>query len=196
MRNRFILASLFLMLLFSSAFAQDKEIDGVLNAKSQWSLFGGYGVTHPGLGATKTKIQTVDFVMRYGYFLTEEAGKSWYRGRHELLIDIPVHYVVSPETTPMVGITFLACWNFTAFGKIVPYIFGGGGLVYTELDVPELGRRLNGTYQTGLGSQYFIKKNTSIDFNYRFHHISNANTAKPNGPLNSSKIAIGVSFFM
>ncbi|MFZ3138107.1 MAG: acyloxyacyl hydrolase [Thermodesulfovibrionales bacterium] len=195
-RYRFFFAMLLSMLFsVSAAFAQSSETSGILTAKSQWGVSGGYGTTHPGLGATETRVQTVDVILKYGYFLSEEVGQSWYRGRHELLIELPVNYVVSPETTPMIGITFLACWNFTALKTVVPYVFGGGGAVYTDLHVAELGRRLNGTHQVGFGLSYAIAKNTSIDFSYRFHHISNANTAKPNGPLNSSKVLVGLSFF-
>ncbi len=95
----------------------------------------------------------------------------------------------------MTGMNFLACWDFTAFNKIVPYIFAGGGPLYTNLDIPGLGKELNGNYQSGLGVHYFIEKNLSIDFNVRQHHISNAGTADPNEPLNSSKILFGLSFF-
>jgi lipid A 3-O-deacylase len=186
--------ALMLFLAASPSFAGKQEL-GADKASGHWTISAGYGVTHPGLGATKTKVETADLIFSYGHYLTKEAGRSWYKGRHEIIIELPVHLVVSPETTPMVGITFLACWTFTASKTLTPYIFGGGGLIYTDLNVPELGRRLNGTHQVGMGVHYFFRKNTSLDFSYRFHHISNAGTAKPNGPLNSSKILLGISFF-
>ena len=156
---------------------------------------GGYGVTHPGLGDTKTRVETADFILQYGYFLSEEAGKSWYRGRHEMLIEVPFYMVMHPETAIITGLNFLACWNFTASKKIIPYISAGGGPIYTNLDIPGLGSEFNGNYQAGAGFHYLIKKNMTVDFNYRFHHISNAGTAEPNEPLNSSKILFGISFF-
>jgi hypothetical protein len=186
--------ALLLFLVASPAFAGEQEL-GADKAKGHWTVSTGYGVTHPGLGATKTKIETAELILSYGHFLSEEAGKSWYRGRHELIVELPLHYVVSPEKTPMVGITFLASWVFTASKTITPYIFGGGGLIYTNLDVPELGKNLNGSVQVGTGFHYFLKKNTSLDLSYRFHHISNAGTGTPNGPLNSSKFLFGISFF-
>ena len=186
--------ALLLFLVTSPAFAGEQE-PGIDKAKGHWTVSTGYGVTHPGLGATETKVETAELILSYGHFLSEEVGKSWYRGRHEIIIELPLHYVVSPETTPMIGITFLASWVFTASKTMTPYIFGGGGLVYTDLNAPELGRKLNGTHQVGTGFHYFFRKNTSLDFSYRFHHISNAGTATPNGPLNSSRILFGVSFF-
>ena len=190
----FILAILILSFPFVT-FAQEKKEISFANAKNHWTFLGGYGATHPGFGDTRTKVETVDFVLQYGYFLSEETGKSWYRGRHEMLIEIPVRTVVNPETALITGINFLACWNFTASERIKPYVFAGGGPVYTNLDISGLGSEFNGNYQAGLGFNYFIRENTSINLNYRLHHISNAGTAELNEPLNSSIILLGISFF-
>jgi opacity protein-like surface antigen len=194
LRSFFLIFTLFLFSYTAPASAEEQGI-GVDKATGHWTVSTGYGVTHPGLGATKTKVETTELILSYGHFLSEEAGKSWYRGRHELIVELPLHYVVSPESTPMIGITFLASWVFTASKTITPYVFGGGGLIYTNLDVPELGKHLNGSVQVGTGFHYFLKKNTSLDLSYRFHHISNAGTGTPNGPLNSSKLLFGISFF-
>lgn len=194
--NRFLII-LVLALLFSSSivFAQETNPVGFNKAKSHWTLLGGYGVTHKGFGDTRTRVETADFILQYGYFLSEKVGKSWYRGRHEILFEIPIRTVVNPETALITGINFLASWNFTASEKIVPYVFAGGGPVYTNLDISGLGSEFNGNYQAGLGFNYFIQENTSINFNYRLHHISNSGTAEPNEPLNSSRILLGISIF-
>jgi hypothetical protein len=195
MTNRLFFA-LVLLILFSAStvFALEEKALTINSAESHWTFLGGYGVTHPGFGATSTKVENVDLVLQYGRFLSEEVGKSWYRGRHELLIEVPFSAVYHPKSAIMTGMNFLACWDFTASEKIVPYVFGGGGLVYTNLDIPGLGREFNGNYQVGFGLRYLVKERTAIEFNYRLHHISNANTADPNEPLNSSKILFGISF--
>jgi hypothetical protein len=110
-----------------------------------------------------------------------------------MLIEV-LSAVYHPKSAVMTGINFLACWDFTASEKIVPYIFAGGGFVYTNLDLPGLGSEFNGNYQGGFGLRYLIKERTAVEFNYRLHHISNADTADPNEPLNSSKILFGISF--
>lgn len=185
------------LLIVSSAcptFAQEKRALKLTNAKSHWTFLGGYGVTHPGFGDTRTKVEDVDLILQYGYFLSEEVGKSWYRGRHEILIEIPFSVVYRHKSSIMTGINFLACWDFTTPEKIFPYVFVGGGFVYTNLDIPGLGTKFNANYQGGFGLRFLIKNGTFIEFNYRLHHISNANTAYPNEPLNSSKILFGISF--
>jgi len=198
MRYRILFISALLFFSFAfSVFAQEDQPLSFSNAKSHWTVWGGYGATHPGLGGTHTRVEDVDLILQYGYFLTKEVGRSWYRGRHEILLELPVYTAIHPEVSVMAGVNFLACWDFTALSeKVVPYIFGGGGLIYTDINVPELGRALNGNHQVGAGLHYYLKKNTTIDFNYRFHHISNAHTATPNDPLNSSKILFGMSFLM
>ncbi|MBI4837696.1 MAG: acyloxyacyl hydrolase [Nitrospirae bacterium] len=188
------LAVLFIAVILVAAETSAQEAQGFQNAKNHWTFLGGYGITHPGLGDTRTRVETVDFILQYGYFLSDEKGKSWYRSRHELLIEVPFYRVMHPETAIITGLNFLACWNFTASKKIIPYISAGGGPVYTNLNAPELGSQFHGNYQARAGFHYLISKNMAVDFHYRFHHISNANTADPNSPLNSSKMLFGISY--
>ena len=191
---------LFLFLLFPlSLFAQESRVrltdDAYLNAKSEWGFLAGYGTSRPGWGETRTEVETIDVVYRYGYFLSGETGKSWYRGRPELLVEVPLSFVQNPEDSQMIGFNLILSRNFTSSKKIVPYVFGGLGLAYTDLDIHDLGSELNGTYQIGAGLRFFTSKKISFDLNCRFHHLSNGNTASPNIPLNSAKILFGVSFY-
>lgn len=39
----------------------------------------------------------------------------------------------------MFGFNVLPCWNFTVKGTLQPYLFGGGGLVYTDAEIKGLG---------------------------------------------------------
>lgn len=185
-----------LLTFFSGSFsnAQEDNKPDFSNAKSHWTVLGGYGITHTNMGSTRTKVQQVDLVVQYGRFLTGEGGRSWYKVRHEIMVELPFSFVYDPEGAIMAGVNLLACWDFTGLGKVVPYVFAGGGLVYTNLDIPGLGRELNGNYQTGTGIHYLLDNKTILNFGYRLHHISNANTAEPNEPLNSSKFLVGVSF--
>ncbi|MFA5393341.1 MAG: acyloxyacyl hydrolase [Candidatus Ratteibacteria bacterium] len=189
---------LFLFLPFS-LFAQQPQVqsapDSYLNAKSEWGFLGGYGSSHPGWGKTRTRVETIDLVYRYGYFLSGKTGKSWYRGRPELLVEVPFSFVQSPKDAQMAGFNLLLSRNFTSSKKIVPYVFAGAGLIYTNLDIPDLGSEFNGTYQAGAGLRFFVSDTMSLDLNCRFHHLSNGNTAEPNIPLNSTKFFLGISFY-
>ncbi len=191
------LLSVLLLILSSGSVSRAKENNraGLNRTKDHWTALLGYSVTHPGWGSTDTQVESSDLIIQYGHVILKEAGRSWYQGRHKILIEFPFSVVFHPGSAIMTGINFLACWEFTAFEKIVPYLNAGGGLVYTDLDIPGLGSEVNGNYQSGLGIHYLIQRDMSLDVNFRLHHISNAGTEDPNEPLNATKLLFGVTFF-
>lgn len=170
--------------------------ENITRAKSEIAFLSGYGITHRNFGETRTQVQTWDAIARYGYFLSDEIGKDrWYQGRHELLMEIPYHLAIDKSGRSMVGSYLLGSWKFTSMGDLAPYIFAGGGVLFVDLGLPSMGSRLDFSYQGGTGLQYFIRNNMAIISEYRYHHISNAGTASPNEPLNSSKILLGISIY-
>jgi hypothetical protein len=181
------------LILAPAAYAQGDGEESQPEKRSQWTVLAGYGFTHTSIGKTRADVETADVILRYGRYLTDELGRSWYRARHAILIEVPIHLVVHPDTSPMLGINILASWTFTAPQRLRPYLFGGGGFLYTQADIPGLGSKYNGNYQGGVGILYRLKNKYSLNAEYRYHHISNLNTEKPNDPLNSSKFLIGVT---
>ena len=188
-----IIAGIFLsVVVFSGGVAiasDDVSID-----HGNWSFLAGYGITHPGMGKTRVWVETVDLIPRYERVLIDDWGSSWYRGRHSLLIELPVHLVVDPVVSPMIGVNFLACWIFTAKDAVQPYLLAGGGPLYSNADIPGMGAHLNGSYQFGGGLRYRLSGDRYLELEYRFHHISNSGREEPNDPLNSSKLLVGVTF--
>jgi lipid A 3-O-deacylase len=172
--------------------------DPVVTATREWALLGGYGITHRGFGATQTQVQTVDAIGRFGWFLSVEVGEGhWCQGRHELLVELPLHLTVDPKDRIMTGGYLLGSWKFTGLAdrRLYPYVLAGGGVLFNDLGLATQGTRLNYSYQGGTGLQYLLKQDMALLAEYRYHHVSNAGTAEPNEPLNSSKFLLGVSFF-
>ena len=159
-----------------------------------WSVLAGYGTSHPGWGQTKERVETIDLVLRYGHMLSKDIGSSWYQGYHSLLLELPVHLVVDPDLSPMIGINFLACYTFAANNQYLPYIFAGGGPLYTNADIQGMGSHWNGNYQFGAGLRYKINTRHDVLFEFRFHHVSNGGQKDPNDPLNSTKFLAGFTF--
>jgi len=189
-----LLATLALMMVLAPSPGR-AETD-VSTAGSEYALLSGYGITHRYFGATRTQVQTWDVIARYGHFLSHEVGQGrWYQGRHELLVELPYHMAVDHDARSMVGGYLLGSWKFTGLEGLAPYVFAGGGILYVDLGLPTMGSKLNFSYQGGTGLQYFIRPDTAVMAEYRYHHISNAGTASPNEPLNSSKFLIGISIF-
>jgi len=187
--------SLAFVFLVSSAALADNQIKTTADASYELTLLTGYGITHRGFGDTRTQVQTWDAIARLGWYLSDDIGKgSWYQGRHQLLVELPYHLAVDHSGRSMVGGYLLGSWKFTSMTSIKPYIFAGGGPVYVGLGLPSMGAKLNFSYQGGTGIQIPIAQATMFNLEYRYHHISNAGTANPNEPLNSSKILLGVSW--
>lgn len=164
-------------------------------ADREYSFLAGYGITHRGFGATRTQVQTADAIFRYGRFLSGDLGEGWYRVRHELLLELPLHMAVDHNDRLMTGGYILGRWSFTAPREVVPYLFAGGGILYVDLGLPTMGSRIDFSYQGGTGLQRFLTRDTALTLEYRYHHVSNADTSSPNEPLNSSKVLFGISYF-
>ncbi len=186
---------LFFTLICSPLRAEADDTSFIREAGSEYSFLTGYGITHRGFGDTRTQVQTFDAILRYGRFLSGELGEGWYRFRHELLLELPRHVALDQSGRIMTGGYALGYFKFTAPREFTPYVFAGGGVLYVDTGLPTMGSRLDFSYQAGTGIQYFIAKDTALNLEYRYHHVSNANTATPNEPLNSSKILVGISIF-
>ena len=188
---------IFLMVTSVSSAAWGEERHLFPAASAEYSFLAGYGITHRGFGQTRTQVQTIDFIGRFGYFLSDEVGRGWYRGQFEHIVELPLHLVVDPKTRIMTGANLLASWKFTGLAedRLYPYVFAGGGVLFVDLGLPTMGSRLDFSYGGGNGLQYLIRKDLAVCAEYRYHHISNAGTAEPNEPLNSSKFLLGISFF-
>lgn len=168
----------------------------VAAARGEFGLLTGYGTSHIGYGETRHQVQTWDAILRAGFFLSDEVGNGkWYQGRHEVLLELPYHLAVDHGGRSMVGGYILGHWRFTSLERFTPYVLAGGGPVYVDLGLPTMGSKLNFSYQGGTGLQYFIDSKTALNLEYRYHHISNAGTASPNEPLNSSRFLFGVSYY-
>ena len=165
-------------------------------AKGEFGILTGYGSSFVGFGETRHQVQTLDAILRAGFFLSDEVGTgSWYQGRHELLLELPYHLAINRGGRSMVGGYMLGHWRFTSLDTIVPYVLAGGGPLFVDLGLPTMGTKLCFSYQGGTGLQYFIDRKTALNFEYRYHHISNAGTANPNEPINSNKVLVGVSVY-
>ena len=170
------------------------KADIIDTSKDSLGLIGGYGQSIPGWGQTTERVETIDIVPRYNHLILDNIGSDWYQGYNSILLETPVHIVASPDVSTMIGLNFLACYTFTTHEHWQPYLFGGGGPLYSFANIPGMSADWNGNYQFGVGVQYDLASANSILFEFRYHHISNGGSKAPNAPLNSCKFFIGITF--
>jgi lipid A 3-O-deacylase len=161
-------------------------------SKTSWSFLAGGGRSHPGWGSTSIEVKTNDIAVRIERPLSREKGTGFFRHFHSLMIEIPFHVLRNMNQPLMLGTNFFACWVFTCLSDLNPYLFAGGGPVLTQAEIPGTSSVLRGAYGFGCG----IRINVSafqILLEARYHHLSNGGIQKPNEPLNSHKLLLGIS---
>lgn len=187
--------SLFFFLLLSITLQIDSAQAAEFTiSKGKFGFLVGYGQSFPGWGQTTQQVETIDLVPRYNHIIFDELGYRWFKGYHSILLEAPIHIVMSPKVSSMIGVNFLACYTFTSIATMRPYLFGGGGPVYSFGEISGMGADLNGNYQIGIGLEYPMPQNYNLLFEFRYHHISNGGREKPNEPLNSCKFLVGMTF--
>jgi hypothetical protein len=145
--------------------------------------------------AQHTGVWTAGF--RYGWVITEPHGPGFLRGRFEYAVDAVPAFVVFQPTNTAYGAAvnpFALIWDFDTRGRVVPYLDLGGGVLFTNTQVPAGTSRINFTTAGAVGVHFLAgKMNWTADV--RFMHISNAGLETPNPGINTVQLRLGVGWF-
>ncbi len=85
--------------------------------------------------------------------------------------------------------------NFLSRRKLQPFLIGHGGYMYTtqQIPVPDAGS-FNFTFDAGFGLELFRSRTKSFRMEYRYHHISNNNTATLNPGIDNGLFQVTYAF--
>jgi hypothetical protein len=186
----FLFCGLLLAGFASPVRAQDGPKTGG-NEIGIWTA-GGHGTN----GSTQhTGVWTAGF--RYGWVLTEPHGPNFLRGRFEYAVDaVPVFVVFQPTNTAYGAAVnpFALIWDFDTHGRVAPYIDLGGGVLFTNTQVPAGTSRINFTTSGAVGL-HFLGGKVNWTADVRFMHISNASLATLNPGINTVQLRLGLGWF-
>lgn len=85
--------------------------------------------------------------------------------------------------------------NFLPHNRLQPFIDGHGGYMYTTRPIPvEFAGSFNFTFDFGAGVELYHKKTQSIRVEYRYHHISNKDTATQNPGIDNGLLQVTYGF--
>ena len=164
-----------------------------------WDLgvWAGGGFSVP--GGTKDT-QAINAGVRLGKVLTGDHGPGFVRGNFEWSADvIPVYYVLQPAPAKNAyGAGFNPVnlkWNFTNSARTVPYLELGGGVLFTNTEVPVTTSKVNFLTHAALGFHFFVREKRALTMNVRYEHISNAGLAVPNPGVNTVQFQLGFNWF-
>jgi lipid A 3-O-deacylase len=127
--------------------------------------------------------------------LTDPIGNGWWGGSIALGVEAALLGIAEPTSAYGIGFTPKLIYTFTSFGRLKPYVEGGGGPFWTNFDgrIPEQGSNFNFLVWGGTGATYDLTAQWALNAGVRFSHISNGGTDTPNGGLNYLLPFIGVS---
>ncbi|WP_026195725.1 acyloxyacyl hydrolase [Verrucomicrobium sp. 3C] len=156
-----------------------------------------------GSGGGRYTFDEAPTILSWGWMLTTPKGNGIFRGNVEVLVDL---YASAIFAGPMsgnvvVGPNVFVRYNFVQPNwRIVPYVEGGVGFVYTDAyTVPNqsvVGQAIEFTPQAGAGFRYMLSKHWSINAEALFHHMSNADMAARNIGVNEVGGLIGFSYLL
>lgn len=115
-------------------------------------------------------------------------------GMTEFLIEPFLAYVPSPDSNMEGGLIIAFKYEWPLTQRFHPYIWNGGGVMYTTQHLREQSTQWNFTPQIGLGFSYLIDKNKTFNMEYRHRHFSNADTNFPNDGVNQRFISFGFTW--
>jgi hypothetical protein len=142
-----------------------------------------------------TGLEFVNGGVRFGWLPFQPIGAGPVHGSFEVGLEPLYQQYIDPKRVYFAGLGLTFRYHFLSFGRLVPYAelaaFAGG----TNLKITEIRSDFTFLLWGGLGASYFITDRTAIYGGYRYEHISNGNTSKPNRGLESNAGVLGVSFF-
>ena len=172
--------------LGSPSAAQEK-----LLSSGNWTrgLTGGWGHSWtPGYGKTRSDVRFVAFNPQLGRFVTDHL---------ELYGEGTLFLYHQPSIAVGGGVAGLGgryhFWNDRTW---TPYVVGIAGLIWTDLDIPELDRLFNFQVVHGLGLRMVPPRGPGWLIEFRNHHISNAGTAGENLGVNAATVIAGVQWVL
>lgn len=175
----------------------DVSFDSVFQ-KGTWELGLNSGIlfspffdiaTHRTINYTTTGIQA-------GYMLTDSRGSGWRRGNIELLGEAFGGGIVSGRGNYTAGFALALRYNFIPESwRVVPFAQIGLGAEFTDIDTRLLGQRFNFNLDAALGMRWFVASRVSLNLEYRYQHISDADQTKLNVGINAHGPVVGVSWY-
>ena len=174
----------------ASAAAQDGPLDRGARARSLalgWGTAWKFGI--PGYGKTITDAEFVALHPSLGWFVID---------RGEVFGEAALFAYYQPVGNIAVGpLAIGGRYHFRDTGRLLPFVSGGAGLIFTALDIVELDRTFNFQVIYGGGVRWRPDgRNPTWRLEVRNHHISNAGTAGENLGINALMVIGGIEWLL
>jgi lipid A 3-O-deacylase len=142
-----------------------------------------------------TGLEFVNVGVRLGWLPVAPVGPDPLRGSVEVGLEPLYQRYVDPVDAFFAGLGVTLRYHFLSLGRVVPYAEVGAFAGGTDLRVAEIRSDFTFLLFAGAGASVFVTDRTAVYGGYRYQHVSNGNTDRPNRGLESHTGVVGVSFF-
>jgi hypothetical protein len=150
------------------------------------------------LGKTFDPVTDIYFVQLSG-FIMWDYDRVWHHWAPDPLrfkVEGNAGATTSPNTRAMISIGMMALYylDFFSTARLLPYLEGGIGVMYTDFQVEGQGSRFNFNPQIGIGTEFKLDSGAPFFATLRLSHISNAGLHSENRGVNFVVLMIGRFF--
>lgn len=197
-KGAFLVLCGILVVLPHSSEASDHASNVMKSGTVELGLQSGYWQAFTGIGNAQSANRSAIFVLpQIGYVLTDELQAGPFSGAFEILLEPVGAHFFEPFSASLAGGSLVVKYNFTSFGRWMPYWDAGAGMVWTDLAprIPEQSTPFEFILETGPGVQYFVTQHSALSLGVRFHHISNGGIGDRNTGINAVLGLVGFSVY-
>jgi opacity protein-like surface antigen len=143
-----------------------------------------------------SKLEFWDAGVRFSLLPFETIGKgSPFYGAVELGLEPMYQRYVTPQRRFWAGLSAVARYHFLGLGRVVPYVELAGSAGGTDLKLTEIRSSFAFLIFGGAGASVFFNDRAAVYAGYRWQHVSNGDTSRPNRGFESNVAVLGLSLF-
>jgi opacity protein-like surface antigen len=143
-----------------------------------------------------SEIELWNVGVRFSLLPFETVGKdAALYGAFEIGLQPMYQRYVEPDARFWAGLGAVVRYHFLALGRFVPYVELAGAAGGTDLSVPEIRSDFAFLIFGGAGASVFFSDRAAAYAGYRWQHVSNGNTSRPNRGIESNIAVLGLSLF-
>ena len=139
-------------------------------------------------------VEFVNVGVRVGWLPFSPLGPGPLHGSFEVGLEPLYQRYTEPHDAFFAGLGLTGRYHFLSLGRFVPYAeaaaFAGG----TDLKIREIRSDFTFLLWVGAGLSCFVTDRIALYGGYRYQHVSNGNTERPNRGVESNTGVAGVSF--
>ncbi|MDB6121972.1 MAG: ompW [Pedosphaera sp.] len=169
--------------------------DNFQSGRYEIAVGGGALFSPIGTPKNRPKLNYALGLAQFGLMLTSPPEDGFFRGNFEFAPEVFAASIYEGPGKYIAGGTIWLRYNFIPHhSRLIPFLQIGGGFVVTDIDHRYDGQDFNFNLAAATGLRFFVCPHSTVNLEYRFQHISNANLGNRNLGINAHGPILSVSY--